>query len=1181
MQTSSAERLSVLAQIPTVSPLLETSGMEPFEQFIQTLASLYPLLNEHLRCERVHDLGLLFRWEGSDASLAREPLLLMSHFDVLPAAEEELWTYPPFDGIIANGRVWGRGTLDGKGPLVTICEAIESLLASGFRPVRDVYLSLSGNQEIRGDAAAAIAQTLRHRDIKPYLVLDEGGAVVDTPLPLVSLNTALVGVAEKGMMTVRLSAQGESGPASAPTSLTAVARIARAVSRLTASTFAAHLPDTTITMLSTLAPYTPGVTQAMLKALVMAPALTGQVFALLGGEIAATARTTLAATMIEGGTSATVLPASASAILDIRIAISETTTSALNRITSRIFDPKVTVTMVEGWDPTTPSSLDNAQFDAIRGAVETSYPGTLTVPHVLLDCTDARHFRDCGEAVYRFTPLTMNGVQRAAVHGVDEWVDTNSLSRGQLFHEQLIRTVAGAPAVPQMATSAQPEAVEGPGEAAAHMSEKKSFLPPVRWILPPLNTSQTLGSDSAGQGSQTPVAADTDGLFTVEEIIGHPWDSEDLEDDDLPHPVSLGMRGLATVEEIIGHPWGTTPVPEDEEPPRPSSTGMRGLAVVEEIIGHPQDSTPAPTHDEPQHPSSTGISGLAVVEEIIGHPQEVSTGPTEAQSTQQAEPDTSGVAAFERIIGHPWNTSPGTIDDENHLGAPDAPGLATVEEIIGHPADTDTGSTDDHNSQSAAPDTSGLAAFEKIIGHPWDTDTETTDDHSPQPATPDTSGLAAFEKIIGHPWDTDAGTSDEHRPQSSSPDTADLFIVEEIIGHPEDTSAQIADDDTAPPASSGTSDPLVVEEIIGHPWDAPPATDDGNNLLVVEEIIGHPWDTDSLPEDTSAQNTAPTTPVQPIVEEIIGHPWDDQVIPSTPVTLQPSAITPDFPGHEDIWDEDMPWSNISPQDGPLHPAPPDSPEVASMWQYNGAPQGNPSDSTHRQAPVPPSTGVHDSPWNDRVNHGDDSPVDLVGEEWADMFGPPAGIQPVSDVDLDGNPYAPSLPEPGHTTVAGFIVEPLVDLTEEPLVDLTDSCDNPWAEEPRSPQADRPSRHKDGIPETTELEDEWDQDGPGGVPVPGVPASGVPASGVPASGPPATGAPRPPDIPATPAAEGLISVPWNLAAPGDTPSQEPPAPPDRPWISSTPWEARSPWARPDQLPDTSSAPEDPRTPPGRP
>ncbi|MFT4221175.1 MAG: M20/M25/M40 family metallo-hydrolase, partial [Microbacterium sp.] len=221
-----AERLSRMVQLPTVSAELEQRGMEPFDRFTALLAELYPLVHDRLELERHTDLGLLFRWRGRREA-ADGPLVLMAHYDVVPVDETDAWSHPPFDGHIADGWVHGRGTLDDKGPLLVVLEAVENLLAAGFTPARDVYVSLGGNEEVFGAAAREIAGSLRDRGIVPWLVLDEGGAVVDAPLPFVEGQAAMVGVAEKGIVTLRLSARGEGGHAAAPPRVTAVRRVAR------------------------------------------------------------------------------------------------------------------------------------------------------------------------------------------------------------------------------------------------------------------------------------------------------------------------------------------------------------------------------------------------------------------------------------------------------------------------------------------------------------------------------------------------------------------------------------------------------------------------------------------------------------------------------------------------------------------------------------------------------------------------------------------------------------------------------------------------------------------------------------------------------------------------------------------------------------------------------------------
>ena len=432
-----ADRLSRMVQLPTVSAELEERGSRPFEDFVALLAELYPLTHETLRRERHTDFGLLFHWEGRRAA-SDGPLVLMAHYDVVPVDESDDWTYPPFDGVIADGSVYGRGTLDDKGPLIVILEAVENLLASGFVPARDVYLSFGGNEETFGAAAVEIADVMRQRSLVPWLVLDEGGAVVDAPLPFVPGRAAMIGVGEKGVMTLKLSARGEGGHASAPPQLTAVRRIARAVDRLGPSTFRPRVPGAISRMLSQLALQTPGPPRHALRLLAAAPFVTARLFTALGGEAAALVRTTVAATMQSGGTAANVLPSQASAIVNLRIALGETTQRTVLRVRRRIRDPLVDVEVIEASEPSPESPTANPQFGLLAEALAEAYPGVAPVPYVMMAATDSRHFHRYAPAVYRFAPLEMSNAQRASIHGVDESVEIASLERGEVFHRSLI-----------------------------------------------------------------------------------------------------------------------------------------------------------------------------------------------------------------------------------------------------------------------------------------------------------------------------------------------------------------------------------------------------------------------------------------------------------------------------------------------------------------------------------------------------------------------------------------------------------------------------------------------------------------------------------------------------------------------------------------------------------------------
>lgn len=429
------ERLAELIRIPSVSAERDTRGPAPFDDVAATIGGLYPLVQAELAFERHGESGLLYRWRGrTDA----DPLVLMAHYDVVPVDETDDWTFPPFAGQVHEGWVYGRGALDDKGPLVVILEAVENLLAAGFTPARDVYLSFGGDEEVYGEAAQAAAEAFRDRGIVPWLVLDEGGAVVAAPLPLVAGTAAMVGVGEKGVLTLRLSARGDGGHASAPPTRTAVGRIARAVDRLSPATFRPRTPRAVSRMLGLFADHTPGIGRILYRFLSSAPPVTARVFTAMGGEPAALVRTTVAATMQSGGTAANVLPSQASATLNLRIALGETIDSTVKRVRRRIADRSVQVEVVEGDEPSPESPTDNAQFALITAAVARSHPAAATVPYIMMAATDSRHFHRFSPAVYRFAPLEMSAAQRAAIHGVDERVEITALERGEVFHRTLI-----------------------------------------------------------------------------------------------------------------------------------------------------------------------------------------------------------------------------------------------------------------------------------------------------------------------------------------------------------------------------------------------------------------------------------------------------------------------------------------------------------------------------------------------------------------------------------------------------------------------------------------------------------------------------------------------------------------------------------------------------------------------
>ncbi len=431
-----ASRLSALIRKRTVSSR-EPDGWDPaeFGSFRALLAELYPASHRALERTIIGGHAMLYRWKGKAPG---EPLVLMSHYDVVPAGDEG-WTRPAFSGDIHEGRVWGRGAIDTKCTLVCALEAVEALVKEGFVPERDVYLSFGHNEEIGGDGAPGIVAHLESLGIKPGLVLDEGGAVVEGVFPGVSRPLAMVGVAEKGVTDVELTVRSSGGHSSTPPWRGAAWRIARAIVRLERKPFPASFPTATKVMFARLGPYAgPGLRLVLANMSVFEPLLL-RVFGKAGGELGAMCRTTMAVTMLEGSKAANVLPATAKAVVNVRVAIGQTVDTVVERMKAVIDDPLVEMRVLLPGEPSPVSELSGPRFDMLTATIADVYPEAVVAPYVVMGGTDARHYARASSTVYRFSPFEFSKAERASMHAVNESISVSSLAKGVEFYARLIR----------------------------------------------------------------------------------------------------------------------------------------------------------------------------------------------------------------------------------------------------------------------------------------------------------------------------------------------------------------------------------------------------------------------------------------------------------------------------------------------------------------------------------------------------------------------------------------------------------------------------------------------------------------------------------------------------------------------------------------------------------------------
>ena len=399
-----------------------------------------PIPSAHgvLEREIVNGYSLLYRWKGRDESL--KPVLFLAHIDVVPVEEgtEQDWHYPPFSGALAEGFVWGRGTMDVKNQLISVLEAVEYLAAEGFTPARDFYFAFGHDEETRGEEGAVkLSELLQSRGLSFEYILDEGGAVTLGAMPGVKRPIALVGIAEKGYADIRITAQGEAGHSSMPPRHTAAGLIGRAVAALEKRQRPARISPYLKETLAYVGPEMGFGLRLILANLWLFGPLFKMVFkSSRAGN--ALLRTTTAVTVLEGGSKPNVLPQKASAVINYRIAPGESVQELLDHVREVVGD-KIKVEPIQATEPSKISPVDGSGFQAIEQAVYAVFPEAATVPYIVMGGTDAIRYEPVCDQIYRFTPMLISKEDLDRLHGTNERLSLENIERGIRFYIELFK----------------------------------------------------------------------------------------------------------------------------------------------------------------------------------------------------------------------------------------------------------------------------------------------------------------------------------------------------------------------------------------------------------------------------------------------------------------------------------------------------------------------------------------------------------------------------------------------------------------------------------------------------------------------------------------------------------------------------------------------------------------------
>jgi carboxypeptidase PM20D1 len=437
-EQSVAEHLAAAVRCKTV-PVDENGTPDPqaFQQLHEMLEKTYPLVHQKLKRECVNDFSLLYTWPGTRQEL--EPVMVMAHQDVVSANPTE-WTHPPFDGVITDGFIWGRGTLDIKNQLIGIMEAAEALLQQGYRPERTILFGMGHDEETGGvSGSKVVGQRLKEKGIHLAGIVDEGGGISAGLAPGIRGPVALIGVSEKGYLTVEFTVHSAPGHSSTPPTQSSIGILSRALARLEAHPMPTHLRR--------LRPLYHGIGKAaplyiqvaFANVWLFGPFLKRWLVA--NPEMNASMRTTTALTIIQGGTEDNTIPAEAKAFVNFRLLPGDTIADVLWHIKSTVKDDRVKVKPVEGkFNEALPtSSRTNQAYKSLSTVIRQVFDNPPVAPYVMLGGTDCMHFVPVCDDIYRFTSLVMDESFRGLEHGIDERIPIAGMAKMVKFYARLMQ----------------------------------------------------------------------------------------------------------------------------------------------------------------------------------------------------------------------------------------------------------------------------------------------------------------------------------------------------------------------------------------------------------------------------------------------------------------------------------------------------------------------------------------------------------------------------------------------------------------------------------------------------------------------------------------------------------------------------------------------------------------------
>ncbi len=431
--------LSGAIKFKTISgQTLEEIDSDIFFGFHEYLEKTYPVLHKTLEKQTINTYSLLYKWPAEKPN--EQPLVLMAHMDVVPVDARTAgdWKYPAFSGEIAEGYVWGRGTLDTKNQLICILEAIEYWIKKGFKPERDIYLAFGHDEECTGKLGTEkIVEWFKSKDIRPWIVVDEGGAILSGSSIGIKEHMVLVGICEKGMADVTLEAKAKGGHASQPPKDTAVSDIAKAILLLKKKPMKATMNEPVKEFLDTVSPYMNFPLRLLFSNMWC---FKGLILAALSAAPLSNAliRTTFAPTMLAGSTVSNVLPERATATVNFRVSPDDSVGKLTRYIQKTLKKTDVIISEMDAHEPSPVSNTDSDAYRMLKSTIQQVLPDLIVSPYLMIGATDSRMYSDIADYVFRCSPFRSMAEDLDTIHATGERIKIESLIEGVEFFIRLL-----------------------------------------------------------------------------------------------------------------------------------------------------------------------------------------------------------------------------------------------------------------------------------------------------------------------------------------------------------------------------------------------------------------------------------------------------------------------------------------------------------------------------------------------------------------------------------------------------------------------------------------------------------------------------------------------------------------------------------------------------------------------